>query len=78
MLDRLNECGDRRVAIDERGQLIGRLAVRLDHRRALVSGPMGGPQRRAVRAEQHDLGDLAAERLERLGQEALDRLGDLG
>jgi hypothetical protein len=32
----------------------------------------------AVGGEQHDLGDLGAERLQRAGEQALERLGDLG
>ena len=44
---------------------------------ALLAGPVGRPQRRPVGAEEDDLRDLAAERLERAGEDALDRLRDL-
>ena len=73
-----DERDDRVLGIDQRGELLRRAAIGLDHRHALVAGPVGRPQRRAVGAEQHDLRDLRAERLQRAGEHALDRLGDLG
>ena len=77
----LQESGERRrerdhrgVRVDQRGELLGRPLVGLDHRHALLTGPVGAPQCRAVGAEEDHLRDLRAERLQRAGQDAFDRL----
>ena len=68
------------VGVDQRAQLLGDRGVdRLHHRHAWSPGPCvvrsgGLPSER----EQDDLGDLGAERLERAGEQALERVDDLG
>ena len=77
-LVRGRERDHRVLRVDQRGELLGRATVGLDHRHAFASGTVGAPQRRAVGAEEDHLRDLRAERLERAREHPFDRLRDLG
>ena len=66
------------VSVDEVAQFVRDLVVDRLHHLAVVARPQGRAERRtAVGAEQHDLGELGAERVERLPEQALQGLNDL-
>jgi hypothetical protein len=76
--ERRRQRDDRRVGVDQRGQLLGDKPIGRLHGDALGAGAVGGVQDGPVGAEQQHLGDLRAERLERACQGPVERLGDLG
>ena len=77
--ERAGDVERRPVGIDEGPQLAGHDRVHRLHHLLVVPGPQGGPQRWvALGAEQHDLGHLRPERLERALQQALQRQHHLG
>ena len=66
------------AALEQVAHLVGDLGVDRLHQLAVAAGPEQGAQRRILLgAEQDDLGQLGAERLERADQQAFQRVGDL-
>ena len=77
--ERLGERDGTRRAAGRRAHRVGHAAVDRLHRLARVPRAEARPQgRAALGAEEHDLGLLGAERLQRAGEQALERRGDLG